>query len=200
MPYNKNKNNMIKITLNEKEYQLPDSWMDVTIGQFQDLNNIDVDYDNITKNMSIISILAGCSIDELLDLPAIEYNKLCELITFLDSQIPDKICDEWTFNDITYKYDAEITQYNVSMFLDLDAMSKGGVDNLHLLLAIMYRPFKDNKIGKYRANEVVERAKLFQENMPVSIAVAAQLFMSAFLINSIQIMKASLVEEKKPQD
>jgi len=179
---------MIKITLNEKEYNFPQTWMDVTIGQLQDINNIDVEFDNITKNLSIISILTNSPLEELLDVPATKYGELCELITFLDSQIQDKIYDEWTHDGVTYKFDAEITQYSVSLFLDLEAMGKDGIDNLHMLMAIMYRPLINGKIIKYKASEVVQRAKIFKDNMPISLGVSAQLFMSAFAINTSTVV------------
>ena len=177
---------MITIVLNEKEYQLPNEWIDISIGQLQSIANIDPSIDEVDKIIEILNIISGIPKDELLESPATEYRKLIDTISFINSEIPEKLVDYWEYDGVKYKMNLELTKMSTAECLDLDTFSKNSdSNNLHILMAIISRPEGE----KYNSDKVYERAEIFKEHMPISIAVSAQLFMQVLdlvLQNNIQ--------------
>jgi hypothetical protein len=77
-------------------------------------------------------------------------------------------------------------------YLDLDNLSKTSDPmNLHLLMAIIYRPENE----KYNSKLVHQRAEIFKEHMPISIAIAAQVFLEVFG----QISSNAIVVSSQPE-
>ena len=48
--------------------------------------------------------------------------------------------------------------------------------NLHILLAILYRPKVNGKIEKYNSDTLMERAELFNKKMTCNYAISAMVF------------------------
>jgi len=189
---------MITITLNKKVYTIPDGWKDITIGQFQKINTLlkDEKMDEITKNLELVCILSGIDLEELLEIKQTEYFNICNLLTFIQDQVEQKRVDEWTHNKIKYKFDHDITNYNVAQFFDIDHLSRDNdSNNLHLLMAIFFREVdKKGNIKTYTQDGLKDRAEIFKEHMPIDITYTAQLFF--YLLNEycLSLMKTSSPE------
>ena len=165
------------IEIKDKTYQLPEQWLDITIGKLQELTNIDENLDEIDKTLQIINVLSGIPTEDLLELPFTQYKKLTEIIEFVKSEITDELFKSFTFDGIEYIFQCELNEMSTGEYIDLDSLIKDNdPDNLHLLMAIMYRP----KDSKYDSKEVRKRSLIFQENMPVAYVIGAQVFFQVF--------------------
>ena len=169
---------MITLEINEHKYIFPNEWIDITIGQLQQMTLIDTKLNEIDKMIEIINILSGIDKELLLSIPATEYTKMCSILNFINSEIPDKLLDSWQHENITYKLNLDITKMSTAEYLDMDNFSKTSDPmNLHILMAIIYRP--EDEV-KYNSDSVHKRAELFKQHMPISVAIGAQVFMEVF--------------------
>lgn len=180
---------MRNIKLSNNTYTFPESWSECTLNQFQQINTLKLedDFDNI---VSMISILSGIDKAILLDLPYTEYTKLVALCSFgnnpVENSTPTLI---FTLNGIEYGFRQQISKQTTSEFIDYDTFSKGEnvVDNLHIVMAILYRPIITKKseteytIEKYDPETVFDRADLFKEGMSADIVMSAMVFSMAFV-------------------
>lgn len=165
---------MITLELNETVYKVPSEWCDITIGQLQSLVKIEPSLDEIDKTVQTLNILSGIPTESLLDLPYTEYAKLLNAIGFIQSQVPDQLLQIFEHDGVKYEFQCELTSMTTAEYIDLDSLTaNSNPDNLHILMAIMYRP----KGCKYNSNEVRERSLIFQQHMPISCAIGAQAFM-----------------------
>jgi hypothetical protein len=157
---------------------LPDGWHEVTVGQFQEINQTD-------KAHEVFSILA---------------DEDPEIIRKADPQSAARIADQLSFikslpNEDHYKRFIEIggAEYylieNLNSFcngewVDMEEYLKDFYQNLHLILAMLYRP-----VGEYKAEDVGKRAELFKEKMMIGDVYGSFVFFSHVgtkSINSIQ--------------
>jgi hypothetical protein len=139
--------------------------------------------DEISKNVALVSAIAGIPEDDLLDLPATEFRKLQELSTALADLKPGEPAFELEIAGVKYGLATNISQMTTAEYLDLDTLvtdQENLSSNLALVMAILYRPIgKDGRPERYRPQDVEARATLFLEEMPCSAVWSALSFSSA---------------------
>ena len=163
---------MINLEIGKKKYKIPQNWDEISIGKFQEMMNIPDDLVKKEYFLKVVCVLGSIPYDEFKQVPYYEFTKLEDELTFVFDKLPEEIKTEWTFDGKTYKYYSDFSKITTGEYIDLDGMSKD-TENLHLLLAIAYR-----ETDEYNSDEVGERAKIFKEHMPVSVAIAAKIFFS----------------------
>lgn len=192
---------MLEIITKDKTYYFPQTFSELTLGKFQEAMKIEVD-DELDASAKLISVLSDIPIGILEDMEFTEFKKLRNACNFLyentnESQNPIPVLE---IKGIKYKLANEISKMTTAEYIDLDSFIKDSVsvvDNLHLVMGIMYRPI-DNKgnIEKYKSDRLEERANLFKEHMTVDYALAALNFSLATAQASLEIIADSLKNKK----
>lgn len=164
---------MIKIQIGNKSYSMPESWSELKLGRWIKATSLAVgETDEISKNVALVSAIAGIPEDELLDLPATEFRKLQELSAALADLKPGTPAFELEINGVKYALATNISQMTTAEFIDLDALVSNGdalASNLPIVMSIVYRPVgKDGRPERYRPQDVEARARLFEEEMTCS--------------------------------
>lgn len=172
---------MIKIQIGDKSYSMPESWSELKLGRWIKATSLAVgETDEITKNVALVSAIAGIPEDDLLDLPATEFRKLQELSTALADLKPGEPAFELEIAGVKYGLATNISQMTTAEYLDLDTLvtdQENLSSNLALVMAILYRPIgKDGRPERYRPQDVEARAALFLEEMPCSAVFSALSF------------------------
>jgi hypothetical protein len=175
---------MIKIQIGDKSYSMPESWSELKLGRWIKATSLAVgETDEITKNVALVSAIAGIPEDDLLDLPATEFRKLQELSTALADLKPGEPAFELEIAGVKYGLATNISQMTTAEYLDLDTLvtdQENLSSNLALVMAILYRPIgKDGRPERYRPQDVEARATLFLEEMPCSAVWSSLSFSSA---------------------
>lgn len=185
---------MITITLKEQEYSVPSNWLDVSIGKYQEMCKLeDENLDDIDKTICILSIISGIDKDVLYSLPYTEYKKIVELLSFISSDLDNKLEYSVEINGDEYVFNHDIMKYTTRQVIDIEELSKDNLtDNLHILMAVVY-----NKNGEeYDIKNVMERAELFKNNMNISCAISAQVFFSTLNQHYINYMEDYLKKKQ----
>ena len=178
---------MITVTIGKKEYQIED---EMTVEQYQRIQVQKVFLENINPS-KLLSVYLNIPENEL-------KNAKKKDIEFVEAFIFKKLTDGVT-RDMVFTFDMEGVTYGFEndwgklawgAWKDLEFLSSQDItENIHKILAVLYRPVKGMKgtkykIEEYNADTIEERAEQFKR-IPVKIWFgSAQLF---FFISKIYI-------------
>jgi len=198
---------MIRITINNKEYKVPNEFSELTIEKFQELSKIEnVDKGNV---LEYIQCLSGIDMDILKHIKLEDVKKITEnLLTFF-KQGDYKLVDAVEIKKRIYVFDDDLYNMTFEMFIDLDELTKDQdniIDNLHLIMAILYREKKKQKIyrkklytDKYDSKTIKDRAEFFSTNLMMDKVLGALFFFINLRTIYIQNIVGSLDQEQMNQ-
>ena len=195
---------MIQIEYKDKGfYNLPTSWSEVTIEQFQAIDRLEIEAE-VEKSVAFISILTGIALDDLLDLPITEFNKIESHISFVNVDKKEKIKLTFEIEGVKYGYRKSLEDMKTSEYIDFDTIitSDTVIDNIHVLMAILYRPIitsngSNYSIEQYSSETLNNRATLFKKHLTVDIMLSAMLFLQAHVKISSEHILDYLKKSKK---
>lgn len=153
------------ITLNGRDIKLK-PFMEV--GKYQQIiKQLELVSKDPTK---LLSLYLDCDINELRDLPKNEVDFIEQFISSVMLQPPkQELTYTFQFNGITYGLENDWKKLAWGAWQDFEILSAENInDNIHYLLAILYRPTtkinkKDYKIVPYKSAEIKDRAELFKQ-------------------------------------
>jgi hypothetical protein len=195
---------MHKIKIDGKLYDFPNKLSEVTIEKFQNiiaLKASESQSENIDLSIKIVSILMGVSEDFLNKIPYPDFIKLVQLSGFIFDSPSEEPKFEFVLNKQKYAMTQEISKMTTAEFIDLDTLvsdKDNAVENLHLILGILYRPInKKGVIEKYDSDKLEERAELFRKELTCDYAISAMLFSLALARVSTELILDSLKAEEQ---
>lgn len=146
---------MIKITIENTNYNIPSEWSDVKLSQYEKW--FDTDIKTKEDEVAFVSKVSGIDLSVLQSLPLSFYNDLAQIIGFAlkDANMLPK-CNI-KIGDIQYSINAE-NELTLAEWVDTEAVLGGSEDRLASVLAIVCRPtgeIYDNK-------KLPERIELFK--------------------------------------
>lgn len=173
-------------------------WSEINIDTFRKIQSIinDNDLDELTKKVFLYSLLSKQPIEEVRELPLGEFLKAySQSLDFLLDPIPQVIPIAWEFNGVKYKITTQINELTAGQYIDLKEYAKEP-DNIHKVMAVLCYD------GKYNGATHKERADLFNENMPITIAAPLTTFFLELwtqwseisLAYSVKVLKESEAE------
>lgn len=141
--------------MEKKKIKVPDSWKEVTVGQYQELTEA-------KKDVDIISILLDEDPEDIKKWDGVSMGKVLSHLEWT-KKLPD--------NHYNRVIEIEGTKYNLvenlngfsgGEWFDMEEYLSDFNGNLHLILAMLYR---DNK--EYDAEKVKDRAELFRDKLMI---------------------------------
>jgi hypothetical protein len=149
-----------------KKIKLPNGWNEVTVNQFIDIKNIEVETSNILFNINLLSILTNTLVDDKMwsDLYITELGDLMKNIQWCKT-VPS-INYKKEINGLKFK---DFYTLTLGEYIDIDTfISENCIDNLPKICAILYRNYKydeyDNLILEPYTNiDIAKRSVLFND-------------------------------------
>lgn len=178
----------------KKDIEMASSWDDVTLEQFDRLQEIDKD--DVFATADILSILTGLDAEELLKLPSDEYMSLCEKINFLND-MPRKCIPEpkLKLGDITFNITLSPQEMTAEQFLEYKSLimaNKIDKKTARLMACFMIPEGCQYNDGKYNVSEILD---LIYKHMSV---VEVTAYVNFFMMQYQAYTKAMLgYSEKK---
>lgn len=177
--------------------KLPSSWSDITIKQFNEVSAIlqSETFDDLNKNIYLISILCNASTNKVEELSPVEFIKIAgELGKLILSPHPTKIPQEFTIKGVKYKYNAlrpiETAGQYISL-MDLGKKENNPSQNFHKILAVLCEPEE--------TQDYKERVKIFYDNLTMDIVFPLSVFFSLTYPKLIQATQDCLMKEAKKE-
>jgi len=168
----------IEIQLNDRVIQVQP---EITIEQFQRLQNKEEIYK--TSPPDLLSLFLNVPVNELKDLPLnqMEFVQTYLMSQMTESSLKDELYNVFTHNGVEYGLENDWSKLAWGAWMDMEVFSSEKIEeNIHLIMAILYRPITERKNGKYKikpykADEIEDRAYEFRQ-LPIKYWFGASSF------------------------
>lgn len=183
------------------EINLPKSWDDVTIGQWQEINMIQADND-VSRYIETLAILSDTDPEEFRQLSIPEYRKIQEQTIWLSQPLKNEVKIKFELEGVKYGMIPHLDFITAGEWIDAETWKDKPVDNLHYYCAMLFRPIvkegdNDYEIEKHIPAGFQKRAELFRDLLPITTVYGSVLFFSALGIQFIPILADFLELDKK---
>jgi hypothetical protein len=160
---------MIEIQLNDRVVKVQP---EITIEQFQRLQNKEEIYK--TSPPDLLSLFLNVPVNELKDLPLnqMEFVQSYLMSQMTETSLKDELYNVFTHNGVEYGLENDWSKLAWGAWMDMEVFSSENIEeNIHLIMAILYRPITERKNGKYKikpykADEIEDRGYEFRQ-LPV---------------------------------
>ena len=168
----------IEIQLNDRVIKVQP---EITIEQFQRLQHKEDLYK--TSMPDLLSLLLKVPVNELKDLPLnqMEFVQSYLMSQMTESSLKDEMYNIFTHNGVEYGLENDWSKLAWGAWMDMEVFSSEKIEeNIHLIMAILYRPVIERKNGKYKiapykADEIEDRAYEFRQ-LPIKYWFGASSF------------------------
>jgi hypothetical protein len=178
-------------------YELMDSWSDVSLEKWAKLVSLKTSTtsEEAVETINILADIPHQVIKELSlnDVSAI-LNKVAEMQQTVNSEFVRIIKIE----GVQYGFHPNLEEITLGEYADIETLVKGGLeDNLHLLMAILYRPIVDQENDKYSIEpydgNITLRAEIMKNMSAVEVEHSMVFFWSLGK-ELLKILPLSLME------
>ena len=190
---------MIELEIEDKIVQVKPH---LTIQQYQRLKSNEQKYQN--SSVETLSLYTDIPVNQLKDLPLEQVNFVQEYITsqITSNSMKDELHNIFTHNGVEYGLENDWTKLAWGGWVDLEVFASDKIeDNIHYIMAVLYRPVIDKKKGKYtikpyKADDIEDRANEFL-TLPVNYWFGASVFF--FITGNLYIsnLESSLIMKNK---
>jgi hypothetical protein len=188
--------------MKEVKLIIPDNWSDITIGTYQKYVEIQ-EGKGSEKNKIIKSLSLLCNTTPFI-VKKMPYKDLLEIMAIIKKMIDtepkkEKFRKVFTFNDEEYGFCPNLSNITTGEYIDLESYCKEPVENLHIIMSILYRKitFKRNEryaIEVYNPEQFKE--ELFKD-CPMDIALSSLGFFLTLGSDLARISHSYLVAQEK---
>jgi hypothetical protein len=197
--------------LKEIQLNIPENWNSVTISQFIELNNIDKDLMDNKYEFFIqqLAILCNADPDVIAKIPMNELNGIINILqNFNEETLNKEYQKKFKLDGVSYGIIPDMNKLSLGEWIDLEEFSKDIINNIHIILAILYRPIiKSNilipyQIESYDSDNLNDRAKLFKDNLTIDKVYSAAVFFCLIgkeFINPLKTYSESLMNKMMNQ-
>ena len=164
--------------MKEVKLTIPDNWSDITIDTYQKYVKIQ-EVKGTEKNKVIKSLALLCNTTPFV-VKKMAYSDLLEIMGIIKKMIDTEPKTEdfkkvFKFNKIEYGFVPNLSKLSTGEYIDIEAYCKNPIDNLHIIMSILYRvvTFKRGEryaIESYDPDQFKE--ELFKE-CPMNIALSS---------------------------
>jgi hypothetical protein len=176
------------------------SWNDITVSQYQEMMMIETT-NEITKFVEQISICLDVDTEEVRAMSYSQYKELQSKMSFLSLEPKAEMDLIIEVEGRKYGLIPDMSLISAGVFIDAEQFKLEPMENLHNLLALIYRPLLrelpdgEYEIEEHKAQGFEKRANLFK-TLSIETVLGAVLFFSllgtessiAFLSYSSQVM------------
>ena len=170
------------LEVQDKEYQIPERWTQVKLGDYQNYMEQSKDVtDAVTLNLLTISCFTGIPYEKVekirksdVDVVLVEFKKL------LNKKMNTTLNMIIEIDGIEYGFNPHLKDMTLGEFVDLDNYLEDAWKNMHIIMAILYRPITSKKKKKYSIQEYdgvdMKRAEMFRNKLSIATVNGASSF------------------------
>lgn len=183
---------MIKVKISNREIKIDPK---LTISRYQKIQRNPDKYNNPTE---ILALYLDIEPKELREMPVDEIVYLESVISKHNEEPNTDIVLTFEYEEIKYGMENDWGNMTWGQWTDLEVFSQKDKlnDNIHILMALLYRPVLEQNGGtytleKFDSSKVMKRAELFR-NIPVDYWFGASTFFLLLSTTYIKNMESSL--------
>tara|TARA_R110001606_G_scaffold72466_1_gene166904 strand:- start:3499 stop:4143 length:645 start_codon:yes stop_codon:yes gene_type:complete len=170
------------LEVQEKDYVIPEKWTQVKLGDYQNYMEQSKDVtDAVTLNLLTISCFTGIPYEKVekirkgdVDVVLGEFKKL------LNKKMNTTLNMIIEIDGVDYGFNPNLKDMTLGEFVDLDNHLEDAWKNMHIIMAILYRPITSKKKKKYSIEEYngvdMKRAETFRDKLSIATVNGASSF------------------------
>jgi len=189
----------MQIQINDKTFDLP-TLKTLMLGDYQEIQNLIASKkDSLTTNAKILEIL-GIDQKTSLALPLHQFNELVDFAFKVFEEQPKDTNEigHITIKKKSFEFRKEFLNISTAEFIDIDTLLSGDTaNNLHLVLAILFRPKGRKK--DYDASLIEARGSLFQKHLDMETVFQCLGFFLTFANIFSHLTQEYLANLSKPK-
>lgn len=174
---------MIIVEINNKEYNLPQGWNEVSIEMFEKIMKqasiLSTYKSQVLYSLEMFSILCGAPIDELKEMNRESFDKMGDLCDWVNDEITPSDVNSWTIDGVEYRAVSNMNGLTMGDNISLEIMinESDEANILGNILPILIRKTKqvtkeDGSVkitlSDFDADNYDETRSLFKKNLNVS--------------------------------
>jgi len=215
---------MIDIEYKDETYTLPTKPEEIKLGKYIEIIRLDKDLSGIERTARILSILTDMGLDDIKNISVDQIGAMSNHIQFLFKNTNRLLVDQIKVGNKWYGFNKNLNHITFGEYIDLQTFSSREKieNNLHILMAILYRPIKMKKksttlkkfienyiyvkdidtimpsyeIEEYNEKTLIERADLFRKEMTLDIVMGAMFFFLILKLMLIENLNKSLNQKE----
>lgn len=180
---------------------IPESWNEVTIRQFQEI--IELDTDETNKTIDIISILTNEDPETIRKTSIESMTNIIPLLAWTNEMPNDAFYKPiLKIDDDEFGMISKLESLTTGEWIDIDNYLKEPLKNIHNIMSILYRPLitafndRDRLIDEYNVDVAQRQAERFKDHIMIGDVYGALIFFYLIRKEYIQIMQDYLSEER----
>lgn len=183
---------MIQVKIDNKTIEVPTQ---LTISKFQQIQKNPRKYEDVSE---LLSLYLDITTDELKGLPYEQIKFVESVLTQHMTEYNNEIVLTFQHNGVTYGFENDWGNIKWGQWVDMEVFSQQDkiIDNIHILMALLYRPItiengKKYKLEPYDNSTVLERAQIFLD-LPIVYWYGCSSFFLSISHEYIKIIQNSL--------
>lgn len=181
------------------------SWDDITVGQYQEMMTVPNE-NELSRFIECMAIALDCDPEEIRDKPFSEWSEIRKNFEFISTEPGGEVKDIIEVDGIQYGIEPNMRMITAGVFIDAEQFKQDPITNLHMTLALIYRPItKINTDGTYEIEPhknigFERRANLFKEKLSPNVAIGATLFFSIIGMELSILSLDSLIQDQEKEN
>tara|TARA_Y100000401_G_scaffold25261_1_gene17585 strand:+ start:37 stop:618 length:582 start_codon:yes stop_codon:yes gene_type:complete len=164
--------------MKEIKLTIPDNWKDITIGTYQEYVKIQegkgTDKTKVVKSLALLCNTTPFIVKKM------AYTDLLEIMEIIKKMIDTEPTKQdfkklFTFKGEEYGFCPNLSKLTTGEYIDLEAYCKEPIENLHIIMSILYRRVT-NKVNNRYAVEAYDPEEFKEElfkDCPMNIALSS---------------------------
>lgn len=183
--------------------KFPTNYNEITLEQYRKISALqETEKTDIHKVMGTIRILTGMTENQLLSIGSKDIERIQKVLAWLNTPPQDlELQTTFTLDGVEYGVIPDIDNISVGEFADLETMCQDANENLHEIMAIMYRPIT-RRVGSWYEVEAYKPTAQKAEAMlqaPFGVAVSLMVFFSSIENELVRNTLQFLAEERQAE-
>lgn len=192
------------LTLNEKDYIIPEKWTQVSLESYQTLMDlIDDKADEHTKTLNTIHALTKAPISVLEKCKKKDIQQVLQVVEkLLNVKVNTTLNMVIEVEGIEYGFHPNLQDMTFAEFVDLDNYLSEPWKNMHRIMAVLYRPILSQNKNKYKIEEYdstkcMQVAEKFKKSLSVATVNGASNFFLTIAEEYLSVLQLSLSKKQK---
>ena len=197
----------MELVINEDRYYIPKNWNELSLRRYIDfMTTYKEEVSETEKEVHLISTLTGAPQAAITDMKKTDLNKSIDrLKELMLTECSEDLVLSFDIDGVEYGFHPNLSEMKLKEFVDLDNKLQDAWANMHLIMAILYRPITKRKGDKYTIEDydyvsVDKRSKIFIDELSVSIVNAAASFfltIAGEYLNALRLSSSKKLKQMK---
>lgn len=182
-------------TIDYGSWNVPESWHDITLDMFSDIERYYADKDKNFDIREVLHIITGKSKDEINALPSDFLDKILEKLSFLSEKPETEEPRNWVVVDGEKYIVNTFEKMKTGEYVSFDMAMKNDKHDYSSFMAILCRKQGEAYDSKYEAELFEERKKMFGKVPVMDVMAVVSFFLALWFVQETNSQLYSKVEE-----